>query len=74
MTDEELALRVMGNPKIYRQSLVPEQVIAVLRTLADFTLWCQAFSPPNSVDDGPAVQACRFMHRVADAIEEANRD
>lgn len=62
-----LAERVMASQSVREAGMTDAQVVAVLRGMADFTLWLTAF-PGSSPTDGPALEAARFCHRIADDI------
>ena len=67
MTDQWLARRVMNDYRVISTYSQPSNVIAVLRTLADYELWKQRgpFSKETDI-----LEACRFMHAIADSIEQ----
>ena len=66
MSDHWLAERIMASQTVREAQVSEAQVVAVLRALADFTLWQRAFDD-RSVD-GPALHAARHCHAIADDI------
>ena len=62
-----LANRIMRAQTVTQAGLTEDQVIAVLRGLADYTLWGWAF-PWQDKDVDRALLASRFCHAIADDI------
>ncbi len=57
----------MDNHNIIDAYLQPKDVVTVLRTLADYELWKQRGPFGRETD---ILEAVRFMHAIADAIEQ----
>lgn len=67
MSDHWLADRIMSSQSVRDAGLSWDQVVAVLRGMADYELWKK--STVVSAAD-PRLAACRFCHAVADDIQK----
>lgn len=66
MNEHWLSDRIMRSQAVTREGLTESQVIAVIRGLADYTLWQKVKWSPD-----PALEAARFCHKIADDIADS---
>lgn len=68
---EQIGSRLMLSQTVSQAGLTEHQVIAVLRGLADYTLWQRGFRDiPANADR--ALEAARFCHAIADNIMDSH--